>query len=95
MSKPPPTVMQVLKGRCCDHAESMSYEIDGRLSWPARLLLRIHRLTCIGCRAYYRSLLAIRAAARAIGGRGDVPGAQAGMPEDAKARIAAKLREPR
>ncbi len=94
MNKPPPTVMEVLRGRCCDHAESMSYEMDGRLSWPVRLLLRIHRLTCVGCRAYFRSLLAIRAAARALGGRVDGPGARAGMPEDARARIAAKLRGP-
>ncbi|GAB4141573.1 MAG: hypothetical protein Fur0037_08460 [Planctomycetota bacterium] len=79
---------------CRENARMASLALDGKLSLSGRLLLRMHLWMCAGCRAFSKQirdlsrLFSTRSAREWSGA-----GSDALLSEEARARIAARLRE--
>jgi hypothetical protein len=64
--------------------------MDGNLSWPQRLAVRLHLLYCVWCRRYAAQLQFLRRASRALA----EPGFEAPIQKlssEAKQQMAARL----
>jgi predicted anti-sigma-YlaC factor YlaD len=54
---------------CKEATQLMSNDMDSGTTWHERNQLRLHLITCSGCRNYRRDLHVLRRACRALVGR--------------------------
>jgi hypothetical protein len=86
-------VVRVLNLPCREHSILISRLTDGQLPRSTRIGLRLHFLICGPCRHFARQLVFFRrAAARLSSGAIERVLSSARMPDEVRARIAARLR---
>jgi predicted anti-sigma-YlaC factor YlaD len=79
---------------CKETSLLASQSLDRRLSWRERIVLRLHLLFCDACRTFANQVAFLRAAARRFGRGANAP-EPLRLSQDARERIAGKLRDKR